>query len=351
MAGRGLGASELDKGVLDEYVVFERQRSGSRFPAAFQYLPLARRFLGAEGVLVLRGPATRDRGGLPRSSGGPLTGVIADLVVWLRAEGYARGTAGSVACTAARLGEWMTGAGLGVDDLDDAVLTRFVAQQSGGPRPHPSSARRIAAVRRFLVRTGLLSESRPTEVEATHVAMRVGQWGTCLRDERGQSPCWVREQQVWALGFLEQISGPDGRLHWDAVDARAVNQYATGRGRGYSLSSRRHLVSTMRSLLGWAFATGRIERQMAAAVLGPPVPALAGLPRGLTGGQVEAIKGRRRARHDTRAARPRDGSVDLPSRAAGRGGRRAAAGGHRLAPGADEGTRQGRARAGPADTG
>jgi site-specific recombinase XerC len=46
----------------------------------------------------------------------------------------------------------------------------------------------------------------------------------------------------------------------------------------------------MRSLLRWAFATGLVERRMAPGVLGPPRRVLAGLPRALTPGQVEALK-------------------------------------------------------------
>jgi hypothetical protein len=45
----------------------------------------------------------------------------------LRAEGYASGTALSVAGTAARLGAWMSSENLDVTNLDEVVLGRFVA--------------------------------------------------------------------------------------------------------------------------------------------------------------------------------------------------------------------------------
>jgi hypothetical protein len=63
---------------------------------------------------------------------GPLTEVVVDLVTWLGAEGYARGTAMGVTDTAARLGAWMGEARLDLKDLDDGVLDRFVAAQRCG---------------------------------------------------------------------------------------------------------------------------------------------------------------------------------------------------------------------------
>jgi hypothetical protein len=92
MADRGLGIADLDEDVIDEHIRAERQRSGARSPAAAQYLPVAKRFLAFQGVLVLRARASRDLGGIPRLPAGPLAGVVSELVAWLRAEGYASGT-------------------------------------------------------------------------------------------------------------------------------------------------------------------------------------------------------------------------------------------------------------------
>src|SRR5665647_2943624 len=76
---------------------------------------LAKRFLALHQLVVLHGPSRRDRGGMPRLPAGPLAEVVVDLVAWLRAEGYAPGTATSITCTAARLGAWMAGARLRIE--------------------------------------------------------------------------------------------------------------------------------------------------------------------------------------------------------------------------------------------
>jgi site-specific recombinase XerD len=291
MAARELSLADLDEDLVDEYVEAERRRSGSKVPAAFQYLPLVKRFFADQALMVLRGPVSRDRDGLPRLLVGPLSGSILDLVTWLKAEGYARGTASSVACTAARLSAWMATEGLGVERLDDALLSRFVAAQSQGPVRHPSSARRIVTVRRFLLATGLVTEivSWVVAPAATPAQECLEEWAQYLRRERGLAPATIREYQRWAAPFVTELAGPAGSIRWDQIEARRVNRYVTEQGRGYALASRRHLVTALRSLLTWAWLTAQLDRPMAGMVLRPPIRR-ANLPRALGSGQVEAIE-------------------------------------------------------------
>lgn len=289
VTGRGLGAEDVDEDVIDEYIELERQRSGSQVPAAAQYLPLVKRFLAARGVLVRRPPVSRVRHGRPRLSGGPLGEVVLGLVAWLRDQGYAPGTATSVACTAARLSNWMARRGVGVQDLDEALLTRFVASQVRGRRRHPSSARRIVTVRKFLLVIGLLPAPLPAPAALSPSGRLLQEWTEYLRFRRGVSQGWATEVCRWVAGFLAELPvDPDGQLLWDGVDAATVNRYVTRHGEGYSLSSRRHLVSSMRGLLDWAFLTGRLDRAISAGVL-RPAPAVPGLPRALSAAQVQAL--------------------------------------------------------------
>lgn len=288
--GRGLGGEGVDEDVIDEYVELERQRSGSTVPAAAQYLPLVKRFLAARGVLVPRPPVSRARHGRPRLSGGPLDGVVLELVAWLRERGYAPGTATSVACTAERLSHWMSRQHLGVQDLDDALLTRFVASQVRGRRRHPSSSRRIVTVRKFLLDTGLLTAPpSPTQPDLSPSGQLLQEWTGHLLTRRGVSQGWAAESSRWVAGFVAELAvGPDGQLLWDGVDAAAVNRYVTRQGEGYSLSSQRHLVSSMRGLLDWAFLTGRLDQAISAGIL-RPASAVPGLPRALSAAQVQAL--------------------------------------------------------------
>ncbi len=233
MAMQGLGAQDLDEDVIDEYIGVEQQRSRSRLPAAAQYLPLVKRLLTSHGVLVLRGPVSRGREGRPRLEGGPLDCVVLDLVAWLKDQGYAAGTVAPVACTAARLSCWMADRRLAAQDLDQDVLAQFVASQGRGPHRHPSSARRMVTVRKFLIATGLLVPAPPPPVAFTPVARVLEEWTGYLRAARGISQGWAGEVRGWAEEFLtEQTVGPDGQLVWAGVDPAAVNRYVTSRGQG-----------------------------------------------------------------------------------------------------------------------
>ncbi len=289
MAVRGLDVSALCEDLVDEYIRDERERSGCRFPAAWQYLPLAKRFFAAHGVMSLRGPASRELGGIPRLDAGPLAGVVVELVGWLREQGYARGTAHSVACTAARLGAWMHRSGHGVADLDADLLERFVMAETSGPLTHPSSARRIVTIRRFLTATGRLPAAVATQPAVVGPAAEAlaGLQGW-LGAQRGDGPGWIRETSGWVGPFLDQMAGPDGQVRWAEIDAETVNAYVTARGRGYSLSSRRHLVSAMRMLARWALVTGRLGTDIRAAILTGRRP-VSDVPRGLTTDQVARI--------------------------------------------------------------
>ena len=112
------------------------------------------------GVLAPAAPVVRSRGGVPGYWRGPLSGVISELVPWLRVQGYATGTAMSVAETAARLSAWMRTAALTAGDVSHELLERFVAVEASGPVRHPSSARRIVTVRKYLIACGMLGETR-----------------------------------------------------------------------------------------------------------------------------------------------------------------------------------------------
>ncbi|USQ76100.1 tyrosine-type recombinase/integrase [Ornithinimicrobium cryptoxanthini] len=287
---RGLFAADVDEDLVDAYVAAEEQRSGSKVTAAAQYLPLVKRFLSDHGVLILRPPASRGLDGRPRLQGGPLDEVVLDLVSWLKEQGYAVGTASSVACTAARLSCWMSRQRLDVQDLDDTVLTRFVASQSRGRDWHPSSARRIVTVRNFFLATSLLTPpSQPPPVPTAPAEQLLEDWIAHLRAPRGLSQGWAAECRGWVQDFVTELPIEDGQLVWDGVDVTAVNRYVARRGQGYSLSSRRHLVSAMRGLLDWAFLTGQVSRSISAGILRPATPAAPALPRALTPGQVLAL--------------------------------------------------------------
>lgn len=288
MAASGLGLSDLTDGVIDAYVAGERARLTGRNPAAVQHLAVFRRFLVSRGTLEPRPPASRDRGGLPRLLAGPLAGLLPDLVVWLKSEGYARGTALSVADTAARLSLWLQQAAVDVTDLDDEVLARFVAAQQRGPDRHPSSARRIVTIRRFFLARGHLRIAVPQAPPLTAVDVELQAWAAWQEAERGVGAGTIADRRSWAYGLVAALAAGKDSVDWSGLDCSVVNRHVAERGRGYSLSSRRHLVDAMSSLARWAFLTGRVPRPITAGILRPRA-SRATLPKALSPAQVAAL--------------------------------------------------------------
>ncbi len=199
MARRHLELADLDGDLIDEYVGQEQERTGGRTPAAFQYLPIARRYLVAAGVMGPAAPVSRCRDGVPRLLADPLAGMIPQMVTWMRLQGHAPGTIKSVAGTAARLSAWMRASALTAEDVCHELLERFAVAQATGRVRHPSSARRIVTVRKYLTACGALGEKVvPPARPATPVTAELDAWGGWLRAERGIGAATVAGQQRWA---------------------------------------------------------------------------------------------------------------------------------------------------------
>lgn len=110
------------------------------------------------------------------------------------------------------------------------------------------------------------------------------------RTRCGISEGWAAESRGWVEDFVTELPvDANGQVVFAGVEVAAANRYVARRGQGYSLSSRRHLVSAMRSLLDWAFWTGRMARAVSGGVLRPPAPAAPGLPRALSPAQLAAM--------------------------------------------------------------
>ncbi len=183
----------------------------------------------------------------------------------------------------------MHASALTAGDVSHELLERFVVAQTTGRVRHPSSAHRIVTVRKYLTACGALGEIAVPGQPVTPVTAELDAWGGWLRAERGIGATTVADQQRWAGPFLTGLLSTDGRIDWTRASCAGVNSYVAARGRGYSLASRRHLVTAVKSLLRrWAFATGRTAYPMSGGVLRAP-SSRTGLPRGLRPAHIQAI--------------------------------------------------------------
>lgn len=217
---------------------------------------------------------------------GPLADVTGDLRKWLSAQEYAPGTIPQVVSVTLWLSAWMDDHGAGLEDLDDGLLDRFAAGFVPGTPGRSTALGRIPAVRRFLLAPG--QSRRPAGPDPAGPARaELDAWGAWQRDQAAISEGVVRNRRGWASAFVDALGDGDA-VRWENTDVAMINAYIAGRGKGYAPASCSLLVSAMRSLLRWALATGRTDRDLNRGIL-RPLATRATLPRGLTPGQADGL--------------------------------------------------------------
>lgn len=222
--------------------------------------------------------------GAPR---GPLADAVGGLREWLTVQGYSAGTIPQVVSVVLWLSAWMDDHGAGLEALDGRLLDRFAAGFVPGTPGRSMAIGRISVVRRFLLGPPGQSLHAAGLEPAGPAGAELDAWGAWQRDQAAISEGVVRNRRGWAGGFVAALADGDA-VRWEDAGAAMVNAYIVGRGKGYAPASCSLLVSAMRSLLRWALATGRIDRDLGRGILRPRATR-ATLPRGLTPGQVDAL--------------------------------------------------------------
>lgn len=240
--------------------------------------------------MTKRSPTARpyaDR--VPRVPVGPLAPtVLEECRRWLAVQGYSSGSAAGVVSLLSRLSLWMQAVGAGIDDIDEELLGRFLARERSREVVCTTVKSSWNPVRRFLTDAGYLAPDPGDAGPLTPARAAVAAWCAWMRQERGLSERTIDARRGYAAGLLEVITGADGSLDWDRLDAVVVNDYVAERGRPYGQVTRAHIVGSVRSLLRWALSTGHLGRDISAGIL-RSAGTRRGLPRGVSSEQVAAL--------------------------------------------------------------
>ncbi|MDN5654557.1 MAG: tyrosine-type recombinase/integrase [Kocuria sp.] len=240
--------------------------------------------------MTKRSPTARphaDR--IPRVAVGPLAPtVLVECRKWLDAQGYSMGSAAGIVNLLGRLSLWMQGVGVGVDDISEELLDRFVAAERSREFVCVTVKSSMGTMRRFLTDSGYLCAGWAEADPVTPVQATVTAWCSWMRDQRGVTEKTIAARCYYAAGLLGVIMTADGTVEWDRLDAPVVNAYVAERGRPYGAVSRAHIVDSVRCLLRWVLSTGRLDRDLSAGILKPP-GTRRGLPRGVSAEQVAAL--------------------------------------------------------------
>ena len=240
--------------------------------------------------MTKRSPTARphaDR--IPRVPVGPLAPtVLSECSGWLASQGYSPGSAAGIVNLLGRLSLWMRVVGAGVDDIDEALLARFIAAERSRDFVCVTVKSSMGAMRRFLTAAGYLRAAEVETSQLTSAQAAVADWRSWLRDQRGLTEKSIAARCYYAAGLLGELTTADGLVEWCHLDASIVNAYVAERGRPYGVVTRAHIVDAVRSLLRWALSTGLLDRDLTAGILKPPGTRRS-LPRGVDAKQVAAL--------------------------------------------------------------
>lgn len=237
---------------------------------------------------------------MPLTARGPLTATIDELSSWMTGQGYARTMVPQVLGVARGLSAWMDDHNLTTTDLTPSVLNDFQTHYGPTTPGHTIVTVRIPVLRRFFIESRLLTDAdaprkrpRPPDGKQSpplHNATegQLAAWADWQRRTRNISDGCIRYRRMWATELVDSLTHTSTEIDWSSCTPTLLNTYVGQRCAGYAPASRTAIIDSIRSLMRWALATGRIDRDLAPAILQART-SRATLPRGLSTDQVQTL--------------------------------------------------------------
>ena len=220
-----------------------------------------------------------------------VTGPLAEYADGFRAElarlGYTPLTAACQLRLIAHLSRWMTAGRLSARDLDMEAAEQYFATRRSAGYANERTVEALGPLLGYLRALG--AAPLPSAEPVTETGQLLDRFGAYLASERGLAPRTVALNVRLARPFLQQRAlERDGRLGLDQLTAAEVRAFVLDQARKQPRSAKR-IVTALRSLLRFLHVDGVITVPLAGAVPSPAAYSLAGLPRALEPGQVEAM--------------------------------------------------------------
>jgi site-specific recombinase XerD len=237
---------------------------------------------------------------LPAIMRGPLSATLDELTAWVAYEGYSRTTTPQILGVARAFSAWMDDHDVSITDLSTNTMDAFSAHYAPGTPGHTIVSQRLPALRRFLTETGVLPipdqhgkrprppDGKHTAQPSTQVSHELEEWADWQRRTRSISSGCIRYRRMWVAELVTELSTTTSGIDWSSCSPAMLNAFVARRSNGYAPASRTAIVDSVRSLLRWALATGRIDQDLAPAVLQARTTRTT-LPRGLTAAEVLSL--------------------------------------------------------------
>ncbi len=215
--------------------------------------------------------------------GGPLSPFANAYRQRLEERGYSRLSAVNLQRQAAHLSRWLDARGLGVEQLNEACIEAFFADQRARGRESTLSRPGLSCILELLRERGVLSAAESPALSPTEELM--GSFGRYLLAERGLVPGTVRGYVDRARRFVVGL-GPSGLgdLTPAAVTAAVLRESAL-----VSVSTTQNYVASLRAFLRFCFLQGLVGGDLSQAALPITGRKRSSLPRGIAKHEANAL--------------------------------------------------------------
>lgn len=217
---------------------------------------------------------------------GPVAPYVARFAAELLGQGYTRTSAEQHVCFIAHLDRWLLAEGLGVQDLGESTIERYLIERRAAGYVEYRSAKAMRPLLEFLAPMGVLPAER--QIRLDPVEDLLSHYRGYLLTERGLAPATVAGYVHVARPFI--VSRSRGELlDLAGLSSADVIEFVLASCPGRATGSAKLIVTVTRSLLGWLHLTGMVPVSLTAAVPAVAGWRLSGLPEALAPAQLGAL--------------------------------------------------------------
>lgn len=219
---------------------------------------------------------------------GPLAGHEDGLRRWLIEDGYALDTVREHVRLLSELSTWLGEHELGVVDLSDVVIGRFVADRRAAGSRTGRSARALAPILSYLVAEQVLDPVLAAD-RSTWQEVLLAEYGAFLEGERAVSAGTLKHYRRCARVFLDWVGDSEGCVA--RLEAAQVTAYVMDWARRRE-GARPDMVTlpALRSFLRFLHVAGHVRHLLVGAVpAGRGHPGRHGVPRAAAARDIQAV--------------------------------------------------------------
>lgn len=218
---------------------------------------------------------------------GPLEAFGSGFAMELARAGYKKNPVCDQLRLMAHLSRWLSGEGLGPEDLMPEVCDAFLAARRDAGYTLWLSRKALVPMLHYLREIGAVPPVPPAERSPR--AALLARYHEYLISERGLKHSTASGYVNFVDPFLRKRESPDGTLRLEDLSARDITAFVVAEVPGRPMGSAKLTVCALRSLLGFLHVDGVLTQSLASAVPSVAGSRLAGLPTALEPGQTRQL--------------------------------------------------------------